>query len=30
MLGLFFIGIPITIALLYFLLNNIDKGGENK
>ena len=30
MLGLFFIGIPVTITLLYFLLNNIDKGGENK
>jgi len=30
MLGLFFIGVPVSIIVLYFLLTNIDKGGENK
>jgi len=30
MLGLFFIGVPVSIIVLYFLLTNIDKGGEIK
>jgi len=30
MLGLFFIGVSVSIIVLYFLLTNIDKGGENK
>jgi len=30
MIGLFFIGIPVSIIVLYFVLHNLDKGGENK
>jgi len=30
MLGLFFIGVPFSIIVLYFILNNIDKGGEKQ
>jgi len=30
MLGLFFIGVPVSIIVLYFLLKFIDMGGENE